>query len=298
MMRMLWAATAAIVVCLALGGLPVAGQESVEQGGVETAIESARTEVLADVDWVAAHLDDPSVRVVDARVEGPPYSAGHIPGAVSVEMFDQLCCPSDMMGAEPFAELMGSLGIGDDTTVVVYDTTGGLWGARLWWALRYYGHDDAKLLDGGLAAWEAEGLPLETDAPTVEPATFTAEVQPRWYVTMDDVKAAIDDPDISIVDALPADSYASGHIPTAVSLPAPDLLDAAGAVKGSEDLADMLTSAGLDPAQRVITYCGGGYYGAFAAAILDLVGFEDVGMYDGALAEWTSDPSSPVETAP
>ena len=193
---------------------------------------------------------------------------------------------------------MGTLGIGDDTTVVVYDTTSSIWGARLWWALRYYGHDQAKLLDGGLAAWEAEGLPLETDTPGVKSNTFTAEVQPQWRVTMDEVRTAIDDPAISIVDALPPDSYTSGHIPSAISLPVEDMLDATGAVKGAEELAAMLTAAGLDPAQRIITYCGGGYAGAFDAAVLDPMGFEDIAMYDGALAEWTSDPSNPVESVP
>jgi len=202
------------------------------------------------------------------------------------------------MEAEPFAALMGTLGIGNDTTVVVYGTTSSIWGARLWWALRYYGHDQAKLLDGGLAAWEAEGLPLETDAPVVEPATFIAEVQPGWRVTMDEVRTAIDDPATSIVDALPPFSYTSGHIPSAISLPVEDMLDATGAVKGAEELAAMLMAAGLDPAQRIITYCGGGYAGAFDAAVLELMGFEDIAMYDGALAEWTSDPSNPVESVP
>ncbi len=174
-------------------------------------------EVLVDLEWVAAHLDDPTVRIVDARISWPAYSMGHIAGAVSIDIFDELCCPSHIMDAEPFAKSMGEKGIGDDTTVIVYDTEGGTWVARLWWALRYYGHEEAKLLDGGLRAWEAGGLPLETEAPVIEPAIFTAQIQPQWYATMDDVRAAIDDSDISIVDALPADSHADEHIPTAGS---------------------------------------------------------------------------------
>jgi thiosulfate/3-mercaptopyruvate sulfurtransferase len=129
-MRRPWAAAAAVLACLALA-LPALAQQATSQGHVEMAAAYLHPEVLADADWLAAHVDDPSVRVVDARVEGPPYSAGHIPGAMPVEMFDQLCCPSDIMDAEPFADLMGNLGIGDDTTVVVSDTTSGLWGARL-----------------------------------------------------------------------------------------------------------------------------------------------------------------------
>ena len=149
-MRRLWAAGAAAVLCLALGGLPVVGQETSSSGSAEIPTAYAHPEVLVDSDWLAEHLDDPTVRILDARVDGPPYSIGHIPGAVFVDIFSELCCPSDIMDAEPFAELMSKLGIGDDTTVIVYDTQSGLWGARLWWALRYYGHEDARLLDGGL----------------------------------------------------------------------------------------------------------------------------------------------------
>jgi thiosulfate/3-mercaptopyruvate sulfurtransferase len=292
-MRRMWAAGAAIVMCVALGGQLVAGQEASSGGTAGLSSEYVHPEVLVDSDWLVANLDDPSVRIVDAREGLVFYGRGHIPGAV----FVQLCCPSDIIDAEPFAKLMGKNGIGDDTTVVIYDDTGGLWGARLWWALRYYGHEDAKLLDGGIDAWDTKGLPLEEDTPDVEPATFTAEVRPEWYAAMDDVRAAIDDPATSIVDALPSDSYRYQHIPTAVSLPAPDLLDETGHVKGAEDLAAMLEQAGLDPAQRTISYCGGGYFGAFAALVLYLMGFEDVAMYDGALEEWTRDPSNPVESA-
>jgi thiosulfate/3-mercaptopyruvate sulfurtransferase len=295
-MRRLWAAGAAIVLCLAVGGAQVAAQEAPSSGSTEVPAEYVHPEVLVDAGWLTEHLDEPTVRIVDARSDWPPYSDGHIPGAVSVDIWDELCCPSRIMGAESFAKLMGEKGIGDDTTVVAYDLEGGLWAARLWWALRYYGHEDARLLDGGLDAWEAEGLPLETDAPVIEPATFTAEVRPEWYVAMDDVRAAMDDSTISIVDALPAYSYRQEHIPSAASLPAPDLLDATGVVKGAEELSAMLEEAGLDSAQSTITYCGGGYYGAFAALVLHLMGFEDVAMYDGALEEWTSNPSNPVET--
>jgi len=285
-MRRFGTACAVSVLCLTFGGLPAVGASA----------EYARPEVLVDADWVADHLDDPSVRIVDARSDWPPYSDGHIPGAVSVDIWDELCCPSRIMGAESFAKLMGEKGIGNGTTVVAYDLEGGLWAARLWWALRYYGHEDARLLDGGLDAWLDAGMPLETEAPVIEPATFRAEVRPDWYAGMYDVKAAIDHPTISIVDALPSYSYTSEHIPSAVSLPAPELLDATGATKGAEDLSAMLEAAGLDPAQRTITYCGGGYYGAFAAFVLHLMGFEDVAMYDGALEEWMRFSSNPVES--
>ena len=293
-MRRMWAAVAAIALCLALGGLPVVGQEASSGGSAEVPTAYVHPEVLVDADWLAEHVDDPTVRIVDARAPGDLLgSASHLPGAVFVD----ICCASDIMGVEPFARLMGELGIGDDTTVVVYDALGGLRSARLWWALQYYGHEDARLLDGGIRAWMDVDGPLETDTPEVEPAVFTAEVQPEWYVAMDQVKAAIDDPAITIVDALPADRHRLEHIPTAVSLPAPDLLDWTRTVKAPEELSAMLEDAGLDPAQRTITSCSGGYYGAFAAFVLHLMGFESVALYDGSLAEWTSNPSNPVEGA-
>jgi thiosulfate/3-mercaptopyruvate sulfurtransferase len=296
------------VTLMLLGGLPTLAQEESAPAGVEIPAVYAHPEVLVDANWVAAHMDDPTVRIVDARMplEGSVYEIGHIPGAVFVDMLNDLCCPSDIMDADRFAALMGRLGIGDDTTVVIYDTEGGPWAARLWWALRYYGHDQAAMLDGGLRSWVLAGKPLDTLAPWVLPAVFTPEVQPSWRATTDEVRAAIDDPAVSLVDALPwpnytgdAPDFGAGHIPSAVSLPATDTLDAVMlTVRDAGALSRMLMRAGLDPRQRVITYCGGGYAGAHDAFVLHLMGFEDVALYDGAMGEWSSDPDNPVEVVP
>ncbi len=307
-MRKLLAASAAIVVCLALGGMPALAQDQSAGASVDIPAVYAHPEVLVDANWVATHMDDPTVRIVDARMplEDSLYESGHIPGAGFVDMLNELCCPSNIMDADRFASLMGKLGIGDDTTVVIYDTEGGPWAARLWWALRYYGHDQAAMLDGGLRSWVMAGKPLDTVAPEVEAAIFTPEVQPSWRATTDEVQAAIDDPAVSLVDALPwpnytgdAPDFGAGHIPSAVSLPATDTLDAVMlTIRDAGALSRMLMRAGLDPAQRVITYCGGGYAGAHDAFVLHLMGFEDVALYDGSMGEWTSDPSNPVEVVP
>jgi thiosulfate/3-mercaptopyruvate sulfurtransferase len=266
-------------------------------------------EILTDVIWVAAHLNDPSVRIVDARVslEAALYETGHIPGAVYADVFEDVCCPSTIMSAESFATSMGRLGIGDDTTVVAYDTDGGLWAARLWWALKYYGHDQVKVLDGGLRQWVYAGQPLETAAPEVKPAIFTSKVEARWRAMIDEVRKAINDPAVALVDGLPRPSYTGdlveyarpGHIPTSVSLPFEDTIEGIGKTTLAPDaLARVLMRLHLDPGQRVITYCGGGYAGARAAFALYLMGFDNVGLYDGSLAEWTSDPANPMETEP
>lgn len=306
-MRRLWAAGAAILISIAVGALPALSAESSTPVSVEIPAAYAHPEVLVDADWLAAHLDDPTVRIVDVRMpfEGSLYETAHIPGAVFVNVSSELCCPSGIMPADEFASLMGRLGIGNDTTVVVYDTEGGRWAARLWWALRYYGHVQAAMLDGGLRSWASSGGAVETGVPDVEPAIFTPEVRPQWRATIDEVKGAIDDPVVSLVDALPLSSYTGdwpdfggGHIPSAVSLPAPDTLNEITlAVHSPDVLSRMLTRLGLDPSQRVITYCGGGVYGAHDAFVLHLMGFDDVGLYDGSMAEWTSDPSNPVDVA-
>jgi thiosulfate/3-mercaptopyruvate sulfurtransferase len=266
-------------------------------------------EILADVSWVSAHLNDPTVRIVDARVslERALYWTGHIPGAVYADVFVDVCCPSRIMSADSFATSMGKLGIGDDTTVVAYDTDGGLWAARLWWALRYYGHDQVKVLDGGLRQWVSMGKPLETTSPEVKSAVFTPKVEEKWRAMIDEVRQAIDDPDVALLDALPWPSYAGdlveyarpGHIPTSLSFPFGDTIEGIGQTTLAPDaLANMLMRLHLDPGKRVITYCGGGYAGARAAFVLYLMGFDKVGLYDAALAEWASDAANPMETEP
>jgi len=254
-------------------------------------------------------LDDPTIRIVDARNPLAPtlYKTGHIPGAIYVDVFLQICCPSKIMSANAFENKMGELGIGDDTTVVIYDTDGGLWSARLWWALRYYGHDQAKILNGGLVQWVYNGYSLDTETPEVHPAVFHANIQPGWIATIDEVRSAINDPDVAIVDALPWSSYTGdsvfysrpGHIATAVNFPESNAInEVTQQVLPASDLAKMLMRVKLDPAQRTITYCGGGHAGSHLAFILYLMGFENVALYDGSLQEWTSSSSNPMGIVP
>ncbi len=294
----------------AVSGAPSVGSPAaVTSPSVSIPAAYQHPEILADVDWVAEHLADPTVRVVDARMplEAPLYATGHIPGAVYADVLKDVCCPSEIMDAGAFATAMGRLGIGDDTTVLVYDTDGGLWAARLWWALRYYGHDAVKVLDGGLRQWVAAGKPLETPTPKIEPAVFTPRVQAQWRAMIDEVRKAIDDPAVALVDSLPLPSYTGdlvdytrpGHIPTSISLPYGDVIDGVSMTTLPADvLARMLTRLRLDPGQRVITYCGGGYAGARVAFVLYLMGFDRVGLYDGSLGQWTRDPANPMATVP
>lgn len=271
----------------------------------------AHPEALVNTEWLTAHLGDPAVRILDTRdfiaVESKAnrlasYEAGHIPGAVYVDAADDI---SDPNGAIPyliltqpdFEALMGRLGIDNNTTVVVYDNAGNGFAARLWWALRYYGYEDVKLLDGGLDKWILDERPLETGANTPLLATFTAQVHPELLAELDDVMQAIDDPDVVLVDSLDAGSYRSGHIPTAINLFVMDNLDKADkTLLPADKLAQLWSKMDLKPEQHVISYCGAGYYGALNLFVLYQLGHENASLYDASLMEWWTDPPLPLET--
>ena len=153
-----------------------------------------------------------------------------------------------------------------------------------------------KLLNGGLAKWVAEGRPLETVEIAPTPTTFKACVVPELRLTIDDVKLAIGNPAVRIINALPEPAHLGGHIPSARNLPAPSNLDPESmTVLPMDDLAQLWSNIDLRPDQLAITYCGGGYYGAFDLFILYLMGHEKAALYDGSWVEWTANPELPVE---
>jgi len=275
--------------------------------GSAEAVTYAHPNALATTEWLEAHLDDPTVRIIasaDARLptHKDSYNAGHIPGAIYLNVIAELSDPQSkvpmmILPSEAFETLMGRLGINSATTVVVYDDEGGLWAARLWWALRYYGHDAVKLLDGGLAKWKAEDRSLVTEEAAPPPTVFKACIVPGLRATIDDVKLAIGDPDTRIISALGEGMYQAGHIPSARSVPAPSNLDPdTMTVLPLDQLTQVWVAAELNPDQLAITYCGGGYYGAFDLFVLYLMGHEKVTLYDGSWVEWTANPELPVES--
>jgi thiosulfate/3-mercaptopyruvate sulfurtransferase len=300
---------------------------------------------LVTTEWLAAHLTDPGIRIVDVRWRSryengrgisfddyDGYLVGHIPGAVFAGMIADLSDPEhpvpDMLAPpEQFARVMGRLGIGDDTLVIAYDNMGfPLGSARLWWALRYYGHDRVRVLDGGLRAWQTEGRPLSTDVTAPETARFTPRVRPEWKATKEDVVAALGQSRAVIVDCLTPELYRGGgerhlwgqrpgHIPGAVNVPYmanidPELATVTAAERermlasgrsfafaSPETLANLYSTAGATSDREVITYCGRGYAGACGLLALKVLGYERVRLYDGSWAEWSADPSLPVEVS-
>ena len=288
------------------------------------AVTYRHPEALASPEWLAGHLDDPSVRVLDARfdirastdgileplAQRDAYEEGHIPGALFVDVMTDLADPANPAVVAPpelFEALMGHLGIGNDTTVVVYDDKGGTWAARLWWALRYHGHEAVMVLDGGITRWQAEGRLLQSEVPLLTRAVFRARLRPDLRVDADQVMAAIGSDGVCIVDALPEvfftgrarlyQSHRAGHIPTARNVPAPANLDPSTQTLLPAAALDRLWEpVGLEPSRHVITYCGGGVFGAFAVFVLYVMGHENAALYDASWMEWGADPRRPVET--
>jgi len=298
---------------------------------------------LVSTEWLANHLDDGDIRIVDVRWRSryengkgisfddrEGYLEGHIPGAVFAGMIGDLSDPDhpvpDMLvQAEPFGEVMGNLGIGNDTLVVAYDNMGlPLGSARLWWALSYFGHDRVRVLDGGLRQWQAEGRPISTDMPSVASAVFNASPRPNWLAQKHQVVTALDDPDTLIIDCLSREQYRGdgggdlwgprpGHMPSAVNVPAlanidPKLGTATSAERerllndrqsyvfaAPEILAKLYGEAGVTPGRKVITTCGRGFAAACGLLALKILGHENASLYDGSWSEWSADPDLPCE---
>jgi thiosulfate/3-mercaptopyruvate sulfurtransferase len=270
---------------------------------------------LVTTDWLAAHLDDPGVRVLDVRrpTGAANFAVAHIPNAQHVDLMVDLMDRNpnrvalDLIGAERFAGLMGRLGIANDSAVIVYDAEGGTAAATMWWALRYYGHDDVRMLNGGLMKWLIERRDTTNAVIAFEPTEFTVNVQPSLLATAQDIMLAIDNPTTFLIDARPIEYYVgdsclsaaprAGHIPGALALPArQQVTPRLKTMLPAEQLAVTLEMMGVSPAQRGITYCGNGHLAAFDAFLLYLMGYEDVAVYDSSWLEWGAMSEMPVET--
>jgi thiosulfate/3-mercaptopyruvate sulfurtransferase len=267
---------------------------------------------LVDIDWVKAHLADPQVVIIDCRfalsepLQGrQAYQQGHLPGAFYLDLNQDLSSPVQAHGGRhPLPDcdrLVGTLkGLGisssPPTLVVAYDATKGAFAARLWWLLRYLGHEAVAVLDGGFPAWEAAGYPLETAAPAPPtPGQFVAHVQSHWVVDRETVQQRQQDPGTVLVDARSPERYRGEHepidpiagaIPGAVNLFWQNNLDPNGRFQEPTVLAsvwqDFLT------AENPIFYCGSG-----VTACVNLLAYERMGkplpqLYVGGWSDWCS----------
>jgi len=277
---------------------------------------------LATASWLAERLDDPAVKIIDARYivemddqgrfhEVPgreSFLESHIPGAVFFDLdhLQHAARPAHIVDGDTFEDVMSQLGIGSDDEVVVYDTDGGVWAARIWWALRLYGHGAVRILDGGFTNWVQEELSVESGEYPIEPARFVARPHPNLRVKLEDVVSAISDPATVIVDGLTEPFHSgsdrlfprlsAGHIPGAVNIPAPDNLDPeTDRLLPFADVVELWRPV-IANSERIITYCGRGMYGAFDLFVLHLLGY-DAALYDGSWEEWAATEGLPISTS-
>lgn len=279
---------------------------------------------LVSSDWLADNLGAQDLVILDCTTiqEATPdgsyafapgkdaYAKGHIPGAVFCNVLETLADKDDtrpLMMPKPQAikAAMETLGVGDGASVVVYDRGNHAWAARVWWSLKTHGFDKAAVLDGGWTKWTAEDRPVSTDTPTIRPASFTPNHQPHRIVAKEDVLAAAGGNAKTLIHSLSREEFTGekqvmprpGRIANSVSAPANALIDPAnGAYKNKDALLAHFKQAGVRSDRPVITYCGGGVAACSNALALTLLGFDDVAVYDGSLAEWTADPDAPMET--
>jgi thiosulfate/3-mercaptopyruvate sulfurtransferase len=271
------------------------------------AMTYAHPEQLVETDWVAAHAADANVRVVDMRQTG--YADGHVPGAVSVSpvaIRDAKAPPTFLPTAAAFEEMMAKLGIGNATRVVVYDERGGIYAARLWWILNYYGHSNVALMNGGWTKWTAEQRAASTTAAAPAAATFTARPQPKWVATASDVVGAIDKPGVKIIDARTQGEIEGkdlrnikrgGFVPSSIPVYWEDLLDARKRTfKPAEELKKIYEERGIVPSQEVIAYCQVGMRASVDLFALHLIGYDKLRNYYGAWEEWGNRDDLPLGT--
>ncbi len=263
-----------------------------------------------------ARLGVENLRVVDTRfaLQAPEagreaYEHAHLPGAVYFDLDKDLSSPpAEHGGRHPlpdmaaFASKLAAAGISNSSFVVVYDDQANLFAGRLWWLLRYAGHESVAVLDGGLSAWTEAGYETTADVPAYEKGVFTLDLRPDMLADMNHVRRNLDNPNVLLVDARGADRYRgenetmdpkAGHIPGALSLPYTDNLDGKR-YKPAEDLKSRFEDLGLDEAEEVVVYCGSGVSASVDLIALEEAGVKNAKLYVGSWSDWSSYPHNPV----
>lgn len=283
----------------------------------------AHPEFIVETDWLADHLDDPKVRVLDCTTHlMPPTQGGaydvvsgradfeksHLPGAGFADIDNDLSDKNHRLhfmlpSPEFFAAAIGKLGVGDDTKVILYSTANHWWATRLWWMLRVFGHDHAAVLNGGFYKWTREGRAVEQGPERLaRQASFTARTRDGQVADKEDVLAAIGAGDVCTLNALRPDQHAGtggsvygrlGHITGSINVAAVNVVNGNNEFKSADELRVQFADALAKP--RVITYCGGGIAASSTTMLLTMLGHNNVQLYDASLSEWAPDPTLPME---
>ena len=292
-------------------------------------MNEARNEMLVQPAWLAARLDDPTLRILDCTTHMVPqpvgaskivsgkadYLAGHLPGAQHVDMVEDL---SDPAGAYPYTlpsperveHLLSRLGISNQHQIIIYGRSSLVTLTRAWYVLHAMGHRRVALLDGGFQRWQREGLPLTAEVPVFAPTTYLASYEPRHHASLAEVRRAATSgvtpsQDVLLLNALSAEQFAGtggahygrpGRIPGSVNVPARDLSNPETLGFESLDrLRAMFEQAGAMQARRVIHYCGGGIAATATAFALEMLGHPDWAVYDNSLLEWATLPDTELQ---
>ncbi len=287
-------------------------------------MDYVNSNALVSTEWLADHLDDQDLVVVDASFFVPggtapakeQYDAGHIPGSVFFDIND-IADPDATQdhivpSAAVFGSKVGALGITNSTYVIAYDAMGGgCAAARVWWMFRAYGHDKIAVLDGGLTKWVSENRPLSAEQPEITAQNFTAAQEALVRVrSKDGIRQNIDSKDYQVVDARAAGRFSgtdpepkaglrSGHIPGSRNVPFGGLFEPESKTfKSAADIKAQFDAAGVDLNAPIATTCGSGVTACTVALGAYLLGKDDVAIYDGSWVDWGGDPDTPIETGP
>jgi len=278
------------------------------------------TRTLVEAEALASLLGDARLRVFDCRFDlaRPAYGRAayldeHVPGAIFADLNTDLAAPATatsgrhpLPAPEEFAARLRAWGVNADSRVVAYDDSNGAYAARLWWMLRWLGHEDVAVLDGGMRRWQQLGLPLTEDVPAPPPGDFIARPRPGMVVSAPAVLTAAFDPSARVLDARAPERYrgevepidrVAGHIPGARNHPFGMSLDSQGRFLPPQALRDAFAaSLGGVATQSAIVYCGSGVTACHVLLALEHAGLTGARLYPGSWSEWSSDPSRPVAT--
>jgi thiosulfate/3-mercaptopyruvate sulfurtransferase len=271
--------------------------------------------VLVTTEWLADHLRDDGLVVAEVDENPDLYDEGHVPGAIKLHWRDDLQDPveRDLVEKDAFEQLLGGLGIANDTILVLYGDRNNWFAAYAYWYLNIYGHDDVRILDGGRQKWLDENRELSTDVPSPRPASYTAKERDESIRTYrDEVRESLGASGSALVDVRSPQEYAgdliappgyeqegaqrAGHIPTAQSIPWAQAVRDDGTFKGADELRELYGAKGITPDKAVTAYCRIGERSAHTWFVLrELLGYDNVRNYDGSWTEWGNLVDVPIE---
>ncbi len=274
---------------------------------------------LVSTDWLATHLNDPDLRILDAswympsteRDGSAEFDQGHIPGARFFDIEEisdrRSSLPHMVPPVEKFMSRVREMGVGDGHQIVVYDGSGLFSAARVWWLFKLMGHDNIAVLDGGLPKWTAEGRDITREPAVIRDRHMFVQRRDHMVKDVTQVSHASKLGDYTIVDARAAERFKgevaepregmrSGHIPNARNVPYATLLNADKTMKSPEDLRKIFEAAGVDLSKPAITTCGSGVTAAILSLAMERFGKTDHALYDGSWTEWGAFPTVPIAT--